>query len=75
MKGIVHCDITQDPPIEPGYEGSYDIVVCSLVMEGASDTDEEYYANIARLGTRQAGEARRESHLSWILQVGTPQFP
>ena len=47
VKGIVHCDITQDPPIEPGYEGSYDVVVCSLVMEG---TDEEYYANIARFG-------------------------
>ena len=49
VKDVVHCDITQDPPIDKGYDQLYDVVVCSLVLEGASDSREEYRANAARL--------------------------
>ena len=49
VKAVVHCDITQDPPIEQGYDKPYDIVICSLVLEGASSTKEEYRSNAARL--------------------------
>ena len=49
VTSVVHCDITQDPPIERGYDGPYDVVVCSLVLEGASNSREEYRCNAARL--------------------------
>ena len=49
VKAVVHCDITRDPPIEKGYDGLYDVVMCSLVMEGASSTTDEYCSNVARL--------------------------
>ena len=32
---MVHCDVTKDPPIEQGYDTLYDVVICSLVLEGA----------------------------------------
>ena len=50
VKAVVHCDITQDPPITPGYDQPYDVVITSLVMEGAATNSEEYLANITRLG-------------------------
>ena len=49
-RAVVHCDITNDPPIERGYEQPYDVVMCTLVMEGASTNCDEYCANIAQLG-------------------------
>ena len=50
IKAVVPCDINNDPPIEQGFDTLYDVVMCSLVMEGASNTIEEYCRNIARLG-------------------------
>ena len=50
VKAVVHCDITQEPPIESGYDDAYDVVVCSLVFEGTAQDSEEYAANIARVG-------------------------
>ena len=49
-RAVVHCDITNDPPIERGYEQPYDVVMCTLVMEGASTNCDEYCAHIAQLG-------------------------
>ena len=49
IKGLVHCDIRKDPPIQQGYDTQYDVVMCSLVLEGASSTQEEYCSNVARL--------------------------
>ena len=50
VKAVVHCNITQDPPIAPDYNGFYDVVMCSLVVEGVSATPDEYCSNIAQLG-------------------------
>ena len=49
IKGLVHCDINNDPPIQQGYDTQYDVVMCSLVLEGVSSTQEEYCSNVARL--------------------------
>ena len=48
---VVSCDFTLDPPIEKGYEGPYDIVICSLCLENSCDTIEEYRARIARFSS------------------------
>ena len=50
VKDVVHCDIMQDPPIANGYDQQYDVVISSLVMEGTSSTNDEYFSNMARLG-------------------------
>lgn len=49
VKAVVHCDITQDPPIELGYDGYYDVVISSLVLESASNSPEDYNSNFSRL--------------------------
>ena len=49
IKGVVHCDINHDPPIQQGYDAVYDVVMCSLVVEGVSSTIENYCSNLARL--------------------------
>ena len=51
VKAVVHCDVTQEPPIERGYDQLYDVVISSLVMESAARNHEEYVANISRLAT------------------------
>ena len=50
VKAVVHCDITQDTPIERGYDQLYDVVISSLVLEGTSDSIEEYTSNVSKLG-------------------------
>ena len=50
VKAVVHCDITQDPPIERGYDRLYDVVTCSLVLEGASRNIDGYASNASKLG-------------------------
>ena len=35
VKAVVHCDITQDIPIEKGYEGPYDVVMSILCISNA----------------------------------------
>jgi 2-polyprenyl-3-methyl-5-hydroxy-6-metoxy-1,4-benzoquinol methylase len=50
VKAVVHCDITQDLPIQRGYDQQYDVVISSLVMEAVSKNHHEYRSNIARLG-------------------------
>ena len=50
VKAVIRCDITQDVPIEQDYYKEYDVVVCSLVLEGASSTHDEYCSNVAKLG-------------------------
>ena len=47
----VQCDITVDPPIESGYEGPYDIVVCFLVLEVSCASIEEYRERMVRLSS------------------------
>ena len=49
VKAIVTCDITQDPPIQAGYEGPYDIVVSSLCLEYAFSSLKGYAEGLSRL--------------------------
>ncbi len=51
VKAIVPCDATQDPPIQRGYEGPYDVIITFLCLPGASKTEEEYKAVVARVAT------------------------
>ncbi len=51
IKAIVPCDATQDPPIQRGYEGPYDVIITILCLPGASKTEEEYKAVVARVAT------------------------
>ena len=38
VKAVVHCDVTQDPPIAGGYDRDYDVVVSSLCAESVAQT-------------------------------------
>ena len=49
VKAVVHCDIHQSPPIENDYNSQYDVVICSLVLEGTSSTRFEYKDDMAKL--------------------------
>ena len=51
VKAVVHCDITQNPPIERGFDHPYDVVICCLVLEGTARTQEEYFLGMSRLAT------------------------
>ena len=50
VKAVVHSDITQDAPIERGYDQLYDVVIVSLVLEGTSDSIDGYASNASKLG-------------------------
>ena len=49
VKAVVKCDLTQDPPIEPGYEQPYDVVMSSLCIEAVLKSDDEYQQLLAKL--------------------------
>ena len=49
VKAIVHCDLTQDPPIESGYDQQYDVVMSSLCIEAVAGTREEYAQGVKKL--------------------------
>ncbi len=49
VKGAVHCDITQDNPIERGYEGPYDVIITIFCLASACQTREEYVAAVGKL--------------------------
>ena len=50
VKAVVHCDITQEPPIDPGYDKVYDVVVSSKVVESVARNLDEYVIYLSRLG-------------------------
>ena len=50
IKAVVHCDLTQDPPIEGGYDQQYDVVIVSLCIATASQTQTDYRHGVAKLG-------------------------
>ena len=50
-KNVVHCDITQNPPIENGFDVLYDVVICCLVLEASASIQDEYYECLKRLAT------------------------
>ena len=49
VKAVVSCDITQDPPIQAGYEGPYDVVVSCLALECAFSSLEGYSEGLSKL--------------------------
>lgn len=49
VKAVVHCDLTQDPPIESGYDCQYDLVSSSFCICVAVRTHQEYREGIAKL--------------------------
>ena len=48
---VVKCDIYQDPPIQSGYEGPYDVILSSLCLESACTSVEDYAVAVSRLST------------------------
>ena len=50
VKAVVHCDLTQDPPIDRGYDKLYDVVISSLVVENVANNYDEYKLLISRQG-------------------------
>ena len=49
VKAVVHCDLTQDPPIERGYDREYDVVISSLCLEAVTQTSAEYKRGVEKL--------------------------
>ena len=50
VKAVVHCDLTQDQPIEVGHHQPYDVVMASLVLNAVSQNCQEYKMYMVRLG-------------------------
>ena len=49
VKAVISCDVTQEVFIEEGYEGPYDVVMCSLCLENVAKSAEEYQLYLERL--------------------------
>ena len=51
VKAVVHCDISQEPPIESGYDHLYDVITSCTAIESAARNTDEYATYISRLGS------------------------
>ena len=51
VKAVVECDLTKDQFIAEGYEGPYDVVICSLVIGVVCRDPESYAVGIKRLAS------------------------
>ena len=49
VKAVVKCDLTQNSPIEPGYEQPYDVVISSLCIEAVIKSKDEYQPMLEKL--------------------------
>ncbi len=49
VKAIVHCDATQDPPIQPGYEGPYDVIITFLCLPAACKKEDDYKVVVSKV--------------------------
>ena len=49
VKGVVHCDVLADPPIEKGFEGPYDVLLEGGVLNMACTTAEGFKKGVVRL--------------------------
>ena len=49
IKAVVHCDLAADPIVEKGYEGPYDIVNASGVLDVICETKEQYIDGMIKL--------------------------
>ena len=50
VKAVVRCDVARDASIENGYEGPYEIVICSLCLCTACKTKVEFSKSVGRIG-------------------------
>ena len=83
VKAVVHCDLTQDPPIESSYAQPYDVVICTLVLEVISQTPQEYKLAMLRLANLVKpgglllvyGAERKHSETQAYYFVGEDKFP
>ena len=50
VNAVVYCDVNSDPPIEDKYFKQYDVVICCLVLQCATQTRAGYEAGMKRLG-------------------------
>ncbi len=80
VKNVVHCDINEDPPVQTGYEGPYDVVMDSWCLPYACPTREAYERGIAKLagllkegGTLMIFGSQREQAGSYV--VGSITYP
>ena len=48
VKAVVHCDLTQDPPIEEGFNKLYDVVISSFVLQTIAKSYEDYKSLLYR---------------------------
>ena len=81
VKGVVHCDLTQDPPIEKGYDKEYDVVSSSFCICSVAKTPEEfcqYYSKLGQLvkpgGTLITTEIETEKGGKNMYYVGNDVF-
>ena len=51
VKAVVSCDVFQDPPIERGYEGPYDVVYTASCLEDCCQNLQQFTEAVARLTT------------------------
>ena len=50
VKGVIPCDARSDLPLLlPGYDGPYDIILCSLSLSAGSSTEEEFNQVVRKL--------------------------
>ena len=50
VKAVVHCVLSQDPPIERGYDVPYDLINSCFCLCVASKSHEEYRQGVVKLG-------------------------
>ena len=51
VKAVVACDVNKHPPIEEEYCREYDVVMCCLVLQCATQSKAEFEAGMKRLAT------------------------
>ena len=49
IKAVIPCDINNDPPVPPGFEGPYDVVAEMAVLPSACANEAAYIAALVRL--------------------------
>lgn len=49
VKAVVHCDLSQDPPIEKGFDTQYDLINSCFCLCVAAKSHDEYRQGIFKL--------------------------
>ena len=50
IRAVIHCDLTASKIIEDGYEGPYDVINCTGLMDTICSTKEQFKDGIKNLG-------------------------